>query len=167
MEGKGIFVVEMERKVEELGFRRRATMEDEGMEGKKWDNPRSKIPYMQLRSQARRPGNRPRPVWRPGQLPSEPAWEPAEAGLEAGVVPERAGLRAGRGQAGGRGTSRASRPGSRPGPGQRPAQPRKAQFSPPSSNFACFDLLDFRALCIIRNSIEQQLCDPGKMQNMM
>ena len=44
MEGKEFVVVETEGKVEELEFRRRATMEERGMEGKKWDNPRSKSP---------------------------------------------------------------------------------------------------------------------------
>ena len=44
MEGKEFVVVESEGKVEELEFGRRATMEREGMEGKKWENPRSKSP---------------------------------------------------------------------------------------------------------------------------
>ena len=42
MEGKEFVVVESEGKVEELEFGRRATIEKVGMEGKKWDNPRSK-----------------------------------------------------------------------------------------------------------------------------
>ena len=74
---------------------------------------------------------------------------PARAGLEAGGVPEPTGLGAGLGRVRGQLT------------------PKIAQISQSSSIFACFDFLDFRALCIIKNTIEQPLCDPGETQNMM
>ena len=44
MEGKEFVVVETEGKVEELEFGRRVTMEERDMEGRKWENPRSKSP---------------------------------------------------------------------------------------------------------------------------
>ena len=103
MEEKEWVVVQMEEKVEELEFGKRATMEKRGMEGKKWNNPRSRTP-------------------RAVKFPGTPAWEPAGAGCEAGRAPEHAGLGTGRGRAGGRVSTRASRPGSRPGTGRRPGQ---------------------------------------------
>ena len=167
MEGKELVVVHMEGRVEELEFGKRATMEERGMEGKKWNNPRSRST-------------------RAVKFPGAPAWEPAGAGREAGRGPEPAGLGTGQGRAGGRVRSRASRPGSRPGPGVRPGQaPSEPAWEPawagseagqhpgrhsflrlhPSLLVLIFLTSDY--FCIIRNIIEQPLSDPGEMQNMM